>query len=102
MAYRIRGAGINIQYRVPSDRSLIESYIIIQKEQGILQQHNIKPNKQRGIHKINSMLEPNNKTIHTILQQPKKVSLSCHVQNEYQQIYLVVINLQWINSTSFH
>ena len=27
----IRGAGVNIQYRVPSDRSLIESYIIIQQ-----------------------------------------------------------------------
>ena len=43
---RIRGAGINIQYRVSSDRSLIESvYSSFNKEQGILQQHNIKPNK---------------------------------------------------------
>jgi len=41
---RIRGAGINIQYRVPSDRGLIESYIIIQTKNKAFF-NNIKPNK---------------------------------------------------------
>jgi len=34
------------------------------------------------------MLEPNNKTIHTILQPPKEVKLSCHVLNVMPISYL--------------
>jgi len=39
----IGGAGINIQYRDPSDRSLVESYTHHSREQKYSQQHSIKP-----------------------------------------------------------
>jgi hypothetical protein len=40
----IGGAGINIQYRAPSDRSLVESvYSSFSREQKYSQQHSIKP-----------------------------------------------------------
>jgi len=34
---------------------------------------------KREIRKVDGMLEPNNKTIHTILQPHEEVKLSCHV-----------------------
>jgi len=46
------------------------------------------------------MLEPTNKTIHTILQPPKEVSLSCHVQTPKRKANnpvnsILLINLQY-------
>jgi hypothetical protein len=44
----IGGVRINIQYKAPSDRSLVESYTHHSAEnKSILQQHNIKPTKQK-------------------------------------------------------